>query len=173
MGSGPKLFGLVRVHCTRTDLFCLLPPPPPPSYPPERQVRSAFTCLHSLDNRVLHGLDQDPSLTVFCPVSAAEGSADVQTNHKRSSFSFVYPSSGLSFEDKLKFQTVFVPPSLKLWKRKVRRSQFVVNSISCQQFHYPWVCCVFPFQSINSTNISLCPLTSYVITPEDHARNDE
>ena len=47
-----------------------------------KQVRSAFylfTCLHSLDNKVLHGLDQDPSLTVFCPVSAAEGSTDVQT----------------------------------------------------------------------------------------------
>ena len=28
-----------------------------------------------LDNKVLHGLDQDPSLTVFCPVSAAEGKA--------------------------------------------------------------------------------------------------
>ena len=40
--------------------------------PLEEQVRS---CLHSLDSKVLHGLDQDPSLTVFCPVSAAEGKA--------------------------------------------------------------------------------------------------
>ena len=76
-----------------------------------KQVRSAFTCLYSLDNKVLHGLDQDPSLTVFCPVSAAEGKAaalmfrSIIFWQKRSSF--VYPSTGLSFEDKLKFLTVF------------------------------------------------------------------
>ena len=65
-----------------------------------------FICLHSLDNKVLHGLDQDPSLTVFCPISAAEGKADVK-NDLVKRISFVYPSTGHSFEDKLKFLTVF------------------------------------------------------------------
>ena len=61
-----------------------------------------FICLHGFDNKVLHGLDLDPSLTVFCPVSAAEGKATALIFRP-----FVYPSTGLSFEDKLKFLTVF------------------------------------------------------------------
>ena len=75
-----------------------------------------FTCLHSLDNKVLHGLDQDPSLTVSVSAARRQG-ADVQPNHFLAKK--VYPSTGLSFEDKLKFLTALIIEALHI-------SRFVV-----------------------------------------------